>query len=61
MYRSILLPCLLCLTCFLGGCFFSTTSSEPEVEDVLPGQHQITSPPEAKASTQQSSIGERDI
>ncbi len=42
---SRLSVCLLSLLCLLGGCLFNDSVVETEVEDVRPGQQQITIPP----------------
>ncbi|MDO5484471.1 MAG: hypothetical protein Q4F27_06135 [Desulfovibrionaceae bacterium] len=60
--RLTILSCLACFVFLLGGCLFgATTTTEPQVEDVQPGQRQITSPPGHDSQPHRSGMGERNI
>ena len=57
----LLLFSLLCLTCLAGGCLFSGSAAEPQVEEVQAGQRQITSPPAHDSRPYDESVTERNI
>ena len=61
IFRAFCLSvCLLCLICFPGGCSFNDSVVEAEVEDVRPGQRQITTPP-SSVQPHDSGLAERPL